>query len=774
LLNKGLKFIPTPTCISIDEILIHKDALVRKIKLQSFFSNTDKPLDDAIPRFVEKSSWTPGLQQLAPETITTVAKLDKITEELIISLPKCSSGGATKIKNTDKTNLSPLERVGLKLLTQNSNLTIKSADKGGAIVVQNTCDYIIEAHRQLQDLNYYRPLNDSLYLVTKVQIAVLIDQLYFCGYISDKQRKYFKGPENPRPRRFYLLPKIHKDPVSWPVPHKIPPGRPIVSDVNSESYRICQYIDHFLRPLACQHQSYVKDTYDFINKIKKFPTTQQSYIVTADVTALYTNMKHDRIMETVTEAFNKHPDAVRPDKIILKLLEIILTRNDFQFDNKTYLQTCGLGMGKVFSPNLANLYLLEFDEKANTTFRVKPDLYYRFLDDIIFIWSANLELLLEYEKYLNNLIPGIQVTFKYSQLSNDFLDTTIYKTNEQNRIVLAHKVFFKPTDTHQLLHADSYHPPHTHNGILKSQLIRFKRLSYNFSNFVDACKILFNSLINRGYTWRKMYKKLKTIWFFHDETSRRPKSDKKLFPITVPYDLVGRQLAIKYKNLLQDYQFLSDYRIITAYKNHPNLYKKLVHSQVKTSQRSEIVHPHSNTTEFLNTENTHIPGDNRPMTIQANAGGTSQDADDWGFNNCDKPDCLACKQNTYNSDTFTSYTTNNTYNIKNHISCYSRNLIYLITCLKCKKQYIGETGRQLRERLTDHRSDIKLKKNTPISNHFNLPEHEAKHLSAIGIEIIKDGLNPITRRRQREDFWKITLNTIEPGGLNKLNAFVYT
>ena len=36
----------------------------------------------------------------------------------------------------------------------------------------------------------------------------------------------------------------------------------------------------------------------------------------------------------------------RPDKEILKLLEINLTRNDFQFDDKFYLQTKGTAMGK--------------------------------------------------------------------------------------------------------------------------------------------------------------------------------------------------------------------------------------------------------------------------------------------------------------------------------------------------------------------------------------------------------------------------------------------
>lgn len=54
-----------------------------------------------------------------------------------------------------------------------------------------------------------------------------------------------KSPPPPRPRFFYLLPKIHKPPTDWPIPGKCPLGRPIISDCGSESYRSAEYLDHF-------------------------------------------------------------------------------------------------------------------------------------------------------------------------------------------------------------------------------------------------------------------------------------------------------------------------------------------------------------------------------------------------------------------------------------------------------------------------------------------------------------------------------------------------
>ena len=48
-----------------------------------------------------------------------------------------------------------------------------------------------------------------------------------------------------REKRLYFPPKVHKDLDKWPVPNKMPPFRPIVSDCGSESYRVSEYIDSF-------------------------------------------------------------------------------------------------------------------------------------------------------------------------------------------------------------------------------------------------------------------------------------------------------------------------------------------------------------------------------------------------------------------------------------------------------------------------------------------------------------------------------------------------
>jgi len=85
----------------------------------------------------------------------------------------------------------------------------------------------------------------------------------------------------------------------------MPEGWPIVADCGSETERICKYIDHYLKPLANNHPSYIKDTYDFISKVRGHTVSSNTFLVTGDVTGLYTNMNIDLTLNLVREIFLK-------------------------------------------------------------------------------------------------------------------------------------------------------------------------------------------------------------------------------------------------------------------------------------------------------------------------------------------------------------------------------------------------------------------------------------------------------------------------------------
>ena len=139
---------------------------------------------------------------------------------------------------TCKHNISPEERSAIKRLNDNPNLIIKPADKGSGIVLMNTCDYVYEAYKQLNDYNFYEELSSDqteLFHLEVIQVLVSMKQR------EEIDQKCFSflaaGPT--KPGRFYLLPKIHKGKLP-------PPGRPIISAIGSPTEKISQFLDFFL------------------------------------------------------------------------------------------------------------------------------------------------------------------------------------------------------------------------------------------------------------------------------------------------------------------------------------------------------------------------------------------------------------------------------------------------------------------------------------------------------------------------------------------------
>ena len=134
-----------------------------------------------------------------------------------------------------------------------------------------------------------------------------------------------------------------------------------------------------------------------------------------------------------------------------------------------------------------------------------PIFYVRFLDDVFLIWCHGKDEFLKFFEILNNHLACIKLTYTYDSISINFLDVTIYKgiSFEINQI-LDTKLFFKPTDSHQLLHTRSFHPPHIFRSIVKSQVLRFSRICNNVSDFDDACSTLFSALRHRGYSKRAL------------------------------------------------------------------------------------------------------------------------------------------------------------------------------------------------------------------------------------------------------------------------------
>ena len=102
----------------------------------------------------------------------------------------------------------------------------------------------------------------------------------------------------------------------------------------------------------------------------------------------------------------------------------------------------------------------------------------------------------------NSHQPPIRFKATIHENSIYILDTTIYKDPKYPNYLLT-KVYFKPTDIHQLLEK-TFHPKHTctFSDILKSQITRFYHICSEPSEFEKAWSILYEALSKRNYSKR--------------------------------------------------------------------------------------------------------------------------------------------------------------------------------------------------------------------------------------------------------------------------------
>ena len=139
--------------------------------------------------------------------------------------------------------------------------------------------------------------------------------------------------------RGQTLTKIHKPTLV---------GRPIISGCNGPTERISAFVDtKLLQPISTSQTSYLKDSTDFINFIEKTKMGKRTFLVTMDVTSLYTNIPQEGITSVCNayENFHKNNPPI-PTNYIKEMLRRILKENSFQFNGtENYLQIHGTAMG---------------------------------------------------------------------------------------------------------------------------------------------------------------------------------------------------------------------------------------------------------------------------------------------------------------------------------------------------------------------------------------------------------------------------------------------
>ena len=616
----------------------------------------------------------------------------------------------------------------------------------------DTDDYIGQCISQLSDTNTYRLATNYPRSDIKKQVVNTI--IRFKPQIHRYDWKLYNfllsEPKHSRVPQFYGIPKIHKKFA------KVPPVRPIVSQCNSILTPTAKFIDHVLQPLAQSYPDYLHNSTVLSLHLQNLSVPDDAILVTLDVNSLYPSIPQTEMLEVVYEEMIQHRHLLLfHSNLIVQLLHTNINHNYFEFASLIFQQIRGTAMGAAFSPTVANIYMSVVIRRFLRTQKKQPLLLSRYIDDIFLIW-ADTEDLDQFLSDMNSFNPALQYTHQHSTSSVDFLDLTVYKgplfsyTN-----TLDTKTFQKHNNLYQYLHYTSCHPRAVYKSIIIGELVRYVKTNTMEVNY-EVMKNLFKKrLLARGYPI-KLVERTSAIVLYKNRAQFLTKSQAsppKFYPPLYKCPPPPQYKLLKHI-VLENYHTLQN--VIPAPRfiplKHPTLRDKLVSTKLMpTDNQLSLIRA------TLNEHTTsHVTAGQLPHLSSQNA----------RTKHCNHPRCVTCKHLNC-SKYFTSTRTGTTYTIRHDFNCTSRNLIYLITCKKCHKQYVGLTTTQLNIRINHHRSNILNRKRIYLCVHFNFPDHSLEHLSVQAIDTIPDNCqNSLEELQKLETYWIQAPRTLQPLGLN--------
>ena len=708
-LSKGLKFIPLRQSTSKYKTLLDCERFYRQIRWMAVLENKpQRPLSDDIFTHLFQT----GGRNPPPRQSPDVEMYINVCSQEIKSL---------RPRPLNHHNLTLEEQKALDYLKTRSDIVIKPADKGGAVVVWDRNLYIQEVNRQLAKRDSYLPIPQPTLRGDQQKISKVVKEAIDSGALPNTAKLLIKPPSKVKQPKFYVLPKIHK--INNP-------GRPIVSACCCPTEHLSQYLDFIFQPLVKQLPSYIKDTTHTLNLLESFnrnPTFQPKLLFTLDVCSLYTSIPHRDGLKALKFFLDSRPPlSGPPTDLLIRLAELVLTLNTFEFKGEVFHQISGVAMGTKMGPSYANLFMGHLEHLIFSTYQgPKPELFRRFIDDCIGATTLSEKELLAFIQFANNFHPAIQLTHEISSTSVVFLDIAISICHQSFKT----SVHYKPTDAHSYLNFHSSHPSATTHSIPFSQFLRLRRLCSEPVDFEDKAEEMKGFFLARDYPAQVLESALAKVKLISRSTALLPSSssDKNSDrPIAIlthhPHNLPVRGILRKHWYLLQ-----ASKSVGSTFQSKP-----LFASRRDYNLRDLLVHS------------------------------SFSDAPDLGpgTHTCQRPLCISCPHICQST---TVQGPSGPFKIKRSFSCTTTNLIYLISCQKCPKLYVGETERALHVRFTEHHADIRHNRHTPVGRHFNMPHHS---INDICVKALWKIHTSTADRKEVESQFIHLLDTVEPKGLN--------
>jgi hypothetical protein len=439
-------------------------------------------------------------------------------------------------------------------------------------------------------------------------------------------------------------------------------------------------------------ESYLKDSQHLLQQTQDLIIPDDHELISGDFDSLYNNIilgiALDIICDFVKDKFySEHLNIIA----FREILKIFFNFNIFKYKKTFYRQIKGIAMGSKCGPAIANIFVYIFEKKFLHIHRPYVLLYKRFIDDILLVLKKGFDINLLLKSFGDlklNTVIGQAVNFLD-------LNISICKITR----LLEFKLFIKPTNTFCYLPCHSDHPSFIFLNIPKSIFMRPRRICSSYSDFLFFCRLFLFQLLKRGYDYSNLRKcinmvsKLKRLDLIkYKEKNNFLKNDVVFFKFPFDFNYINCEKIIieTFNSFKYKYFFLENKKMKIINYMQPNLGRLLVH--------------------------------NFPLDIN--------EFKYFRFQKCCYKSCSVCTFGS--SDYFIKLKNNFSLPICINSNCFSHGIIYIIKCNLCKDVfYIGQSGRTVFERISEHVNDIKrfipYYFSKKVSFHFNLIGHNYLH-----------------------------------------------
>ena len=183
----------------------------------------------------------------------------------------------------------------------------------------------------------------------------------------------------------------------------------------------------------------------------------------------------------------------------------MLNSNQFKFLGQHYLQMSGTAMGTKMAPSYANLFMGVLEKQMLSSYKHKPLVYFRYIDDIFVIWTDGEDSLNDFLTHCNNQNKNIQFEQTTSNTSIPFLDVSV--TLEGGKLTT--DLYCNSTDKHQYLYHTNCHPKRTKTSLPYCLALRLRRICSSENLFQQRTNEMLHHLIQRGYKKRSIHDAIK-------------------------------------------------------------------------------------------------------------------------------------------------------------------------------------------------------------------------------------------------------------------------